>query len=159
MFFKIFLFQIFIGLFLFQMEGTAKNRQPNTQKLVDQYLNLAGSLVKSDLKKSKTQAAKLAELLAATQSPELKTYSAQVANGTTLSEIRTAFSRLSTSLKTYLSNATDLEDAIYVAHCPMALNDTGAIWLTDEKKVVNPYFGMEMLHCGKIIGTVKSGKP
>ena len=147
------------GLVLFHTKVEAQNHQPDNQKLVDQYLNLAGSLVKSDFKKSKSQAVKLNELLAATSSADLQTNGAMVALSNSLPEMRSAFSRLSTSLKVYLSTAPTLEEPIYVVHCPMALNDTGAIWLTDEKKVINPYFGMEMLHCGKILGTVNSAKP
>lgn len=159
MFFKIFLFLIAFSLLAQPSHAAVGSGQPNHQKLVDQYLDLAGSLVKSDLKKSKAQAAKLVGLLSATPSKELQTHGTSVALSNSLPEMRTAFARLSTALKDYLSTVTDLEEPIYVAHCPMALNDTGAIWLTDEKKVVNPYFGMEMLHCGKILGTVTTAKP
>lgn len=42
------------------------------------------------------------------------------------------------------------EDTWYVQECPMADNDTGGQWLSLEKKVINPYFGDAMLHCGSV---------
>lgn len=39
---------------------------------------------------------------------------------------------------------------LYKQYCPMAFNDTGAWWISDEEEVVNPYFGEEMLHCGMV---------
>ena len=39
---------------------------------------------------------------------------------------------------------------IYRQHCPMAFNNTGADWLSQEKAVLNPYFGSSMLHCGSV---------
>lgn len=46
---------------------------------------------------------------------------------------------------------------IYLVHCPMAFNNTGANWLSGTKEVVNPYFGDQMLHCGRVMETI-SGK-
>jgi Cu(I)/Ag(I) efflux system membrane fusion protein len=40
--------------------------------------------------------------------------------------------------------------ALYVMHCPMAFDNTGADWLQRDKTLVNPYFGASMLHCGAI---------
>ncbi|MGK0301183.1 MAG: Cu(I)/Ag(I) efflux system membrane fusion protein [Planctomycetota bacterium] len=39
---------------------------------------------------------------------------------------------------------------LYVMHCPMAFDNTGADWLQRDKTLVNPYFGASMLHCGTI---------
>jgi len=39
---------------------------------------------------------------------------------------------------------------IYKASCPMAFDNKGASWLQDTNKVLNPYFGDVMLHCGSI---------
>ena len=37
---------------------------------------------------------------------------------------------------------------LYVQHCPMAFNNTGADWISDEKQIRNPYFGDKMMKCG-----------
>ena len=40
------------------------------------------------------------------------------------------------------------EKQVYYQHCPMALNNEGANWLSDTKEIRNPYFGAKMLTCG-----------
>lgn len=44
---------------------------------------------------------------------------------------------------------------LYIAHCPMAVREKGAYWLTTRKEVVNPYYGNTMLHCGSIEKTIQ----
>ncbi len=44
---------------------------------------------------------------------------------------------------------------IYIAHCPMAMNDKGAYWITQKKEIQNPYFGSAMLNCGSIDKTIE----
>lgn len=41
-------------------------------------------------------------------------------------------------------------EAVYYQHCPMALNNSGASWLSDSKEIKNPYFGDKMLKCGSV---------
>ncbi|MEC5146333.1 DUF3347 domain-containing protein [Chitinophaga sp. 212800010-3] len=40
--------------------------------------------------------------------------------------------------------------ALYHAHCPMYNDNKGALWLSEEKEVKNPYFGSKMLTCGSV---------
>ena len=44
---------------------------------------------------------------------------------------------------------------LYYEHCPMALNDKGANWLSTESEIKNPYFGDEMLSCGSVKEEIK----
>lgn len=39
---------------------------------------------------------------------------------------------------------------LYHDHCPMYNNNKGAMWLSESKEVKNPYYGNEMLTCGKV---------
>jgi len=39
---------------------------------------------------------------------------------------------------------------LYLEYCPMANNNTGAYWLSNEKEIKNPYFGDKMLKCGSV---------
>ncbi len=41
--------------------------------------------------------------------------------------------------------------ALYIQHCPMANNDQGASWISQEKQIRNSYFGMQMLSCGSVV--------
>lgn len=47
---------------------------------------------------------------------------------------------------------------LYIQECPMAFNDRGAQWLSREKKVLNPYFGADMLNCGSVVQSINSEK-
>ncbi|NTS43105.1 MAG: DUF3347 domain-containing protein [Chitinophagaceae bacterium] len=39
---------------------------------------------------------------------------------------------------------------VYHEHCPMALNDKGAMWLSETKEIKNPYYGEKMMTCGTV---------
>lgn len=67
-----------------------------------------------------------------------------------LDEQRQAFSFLSDELIKEIDKTGIKDGVVYKAHCPMAFDDDGAYWLTNEEKVRNPYFGDEMLTCGTV---------
>ena len=41
---------------------------------------------------------------------------------------------------------------LYIQYCPMAFNNEGADWVSDEEQILNPYFGDKMLKCGTVKG-------
>ena len=47
------------------------------------------------------------------------------------------------------------EQPVYYQHCPMANGGKGANWLSKENAVKNPYFGSQMLTCGKTVETIE----
>jgi hypothetical protein len=53
-------------------------------------------------------------------------------------------------IKAFKAKATD----IYLQYCPMAFNDKGAGWISNQKEIRNPYFGDKMLKCGKVKETL-----
>ena len=44
---------------------------------------------------------------------------------------------------------------LYIEYCPMANNNEGAFWLSNEKEIKNPYFGEMMLKCGSVKETLQ----
>ncbi|MGV3460273.1 MAG: DUF3347 domain-containing protein [Flavobacterium sp.] len=59
----------------------------------------------------------------------------------------------------------DLEDMVglfgspqtlYKDHCPMYNDGKGAIWLSENKAIKNPYYGSKMLGCGSVQETINS---
>jgi|688.fasta_scaffold42626_4 hypothetical protein len=46
-------------------------------------------------------------------------------------------------------------DTIYYQHCPMYNDGKGANWLSKESAIKNPYYGSQMLSCGKTVETIK----
>lgn len=50
-----------------------------------------------------------------------------------------------------MAKASGLKNArVYHQYCPMAFNDKGAFWLSDNSEIQNPYFGKKMLECGEV---------
>lgn len=45
------------------------------------------------------------------------------------------------------------KEPLHRAHCPMAFDNRGADWLQRGTEIANPYFGSEMLRCGKVTRT------
>lgn len=46
-------------------------------------------------------------------------------------------------------------ETVYYQFCPMANDGKGANWLSKESAIKNPYYGSQMLTCGKIIEAIK----
>lgn len=52
-------------------------------------------------------------------------------------------------------NVKSPTETLYVQKCPMANSNKGAIWLSMEKEIKNPYYGNDMLTCGSVIEEIK----
>lgn len=69
---------------------------------------------------------------------------------TDIEEQRTSFKNFSEDLyktiKAYGLGGT----TAYYEFCPMAFNNSGAYWLSDNVVIRNPYFGDKMLTCGSV---------
>lgn len=48
------------------------------------------------------------------------------------------------------SFGSSFDSPLYVQFCPMANQDKGALWMSKEEEIINPYFGNVMLNCGNI---------
>jgi hypothetical protein len=44
---------------------------------------------------------------------------------------------------------------VYLQFCPMANDGKGANWLSKENVVKNPYYGSQMMSCGKTVETIQ----
>lgn len=68
-----------------------------------------------------------------------------------LARARAAFVSLSeTVLDAVERLGLEMEYALGIYHCPMALEDRGARWIQRVGAVENPYFGASMLSCGSL---------
>lgn len=54
-----------------------------------------------------------------------------------------------------LMKVSKQDASIYYQHCPMYNSGKGSNWLSKEKEIKNPYYGSQMLNCGKVIETIK----
>ena len=74
---------------------------------------------------------------------------------TDLKKQRASFKLLSSVFIDLVSTSKAIDQSIYVQFCPMADHNKGANWLSFEKEIINPYFGDNMLNCGRIVTEIK----
>ena len=79
----------------------------------------------------------------------------EIQSSTDIEAQRKAFSNLSDNLyKSVKAFGLGGKQAFY-DYCPMAFNNEGAYWLSDQEQIKNPYFGDKMLTCGSVKETLK----
>ena len=54
-----------------------------------------------------------------------------------------------------LMKVSKYEQPVYYQYCPMANSGKGANWLSKDNAVKNPYYGSQMLSCGKTVEIIK----
>ena len=79
----------------------------------------------------------------------------EIQTSTDIEVQRKAFSTLSDNLyKSIKAFGLGGKEAFY-DFCPMAFDNEGGYWLSDQKQIRNPYFGDKMLTCGSIQETLQ----
>jgi len=66
---------------------------------------------------------------------------AAISKNQDLKNQRAHFVILNENLVALASNLESLDGTLYVQQCPMADNNKGAVWLSTEQEIRNPYFG------------------
>ena len=128
------------------------------------YMNLKDAFVKSDSRKVIALAKS-----ASTQLKNAKTFGVSKGVQTQIDQIVDQLDAISASskLETQRDHFVPLNENIvgivlkmplvkniYIQKCPMANNNKGAMWLSNEKLVKNPYYGEQMLTCGSVIDSI-----
>ena len=120
------------------------------------YLQLKDALVASKADAAKEAAGKLKNSLTSVkEGKNAMTEATKISNATSLEEIRKTFASLSMEMKTVVKTGQLSKGELYLEYCPMANNNTGAYWLSNEKEIKNPYFGDKMLKCGSVKETIQ----
>jgi Cu(I)/Ag(I) efflux system membrane fusion protein len=129
------------------------------------YIELKDAFIESDANKVKEEAKGTDEALAKVDMTlitgaahndwmsyltPLQTSLKEIQASTDIEAQRKAFSNLSDNLyKSVKAFGLGGEEAFH-AYCPMAFNNEGAYWLSDQTQIKNPYFGDKMLTCGEV---------
>ena len=139
-----------------------------TEQLTDfvyQYLELNKSLVQSDFKLTQSNTKKLETSLNKIdmklldeeahnawmeQFSNLKKHIGLMHIAKDIEKQRERFSDLSNQMIEIAETFGLKIETVYVAYCPMALEDKGAFWLSEKEEINNPYFGDKMLRCGEV---------
>jgi len=84
----------------------------------------------------------------------LKSNTEKIAATTIIEKQRVVFMDLSANFYALLK-VSKQDYYIYYQNCPMYNDGKGANWLSKENAVKNPYYGSQMLTCGKTVETIK----
>lgn len=152
-------------LLIFPGQQTKAQNNDGFDQVLQNYLSVEKALVNDDSNAANTSATALVKSikqvnLAQSNSAEkavwtkysekLRFNSQHISESKSIAHQREHFAALSTDmynvLKTFKSNTT-----VYRQYCPMKKQ----YWLNASANIQNPYYGKEMLDCGKITETIK----
>jgi hypothetical protein len=146
----------------FQVDASFQNQLAS---VFTSYVELKDAFVASDANKVKDEAKQTDEALAKV---DMKLVSGAAHNDwmNYLSPIQSALKEIqaSTDIEAQRKAFSNLSDNLYKSvkafglggkeafyeFCPMAFNNEGAYWLSDQEQIKNPYFGDKMLTCGSV---------
>jgi len=137
--------------------------------IFDNYFSIKDALVKSDQKSASTTAKNLLSLMNEVKMEKLtteehsvwmkvmsslKSNTDKISTSTNIEKQRNAFMALSANIYDLIKVAQQ-DATIYYQNCPMYNDGKGANWLSKENTIKNPYYGSQMLTCGKTVETIK----
>ncbi len=134
--------------------------------LIPAYLKMKDALVAGDVPVAQAGARELGRLMSAIPTNGLGADEKSVhedsqdqvkaiADSEVLETQRKHFVRLNEVLIPTIETSGSGAQTLYVQTCPMANNNKGAIWLSAQKEIRNPYYGDAMLSCGRVISTIQ----
>lgn len=140
--------------------------KPAIPQLLQLYYNVKDALVNSEAELTASTAAQLAQAVNAINvsslnASEQKSFTivktgilkeaGQIAATRNLKQQRDYFKTLSESFYQLIDKADQAGITAYRQYCPMQK----AYWLSNEQAIKNPYYGKQMLNCGKVTETIK----
>jgi Cu(I)/Ag(I) efflux system membrane fusion protein len=142
------------------------NFQKGFKKVLKPYLQMKDAFIASDVVKvSKYAKVTLTELKSLSSKDLGKMEQSHVSqiermlNAIVENELlenqRAHFVILNENMVAIAMNIEGMDAMLYVQKCPMANNNKGAVWLSAEKDIRNPYYGEAMLTCGSVIEEIK----
>ncbi|MET3977670.1 hypothetical protein ABIB62_000237 [Mucilaginibacter sp. UYP25] len=159
---------IFLALLLSCTILMANAQNAAIDKVTTSYIGVKNALVGSNAALAKTRSAELLEALSApvkglkpaqqkllaTYLDKLKFDSRHISQTTVIDHQREHFESLSKNMYSLLSALKLNGTTLYQQYCPMKR----AAWLSETEGIRNPYYGDDMLDCGKVTATLKVTK-
>ncbi len=139
------------------------------RNVFESYFSLKDALVKTDADLASSQAKELFATINAVKMETLKmdehmawmkvmknlaNQTEQISLTKDIEKQRMTFTLLSNNMYELLK-ASKQPEAIYYQHCTMYNDGKGADWLSKESTIKNPYYGSQMMSCGKTVETIK----
>ncbi|MFV8749274.1 hypothetical protein ACNOYE_01855 [Nannocystaceae bacterium ST9] len=74
---------------------------------------------------------------------------------------RLMYGKMSEGMIAWLAAHPEQREGLLLVHCPMTFANAGAYWVQREGKILNPYEGSMMLHCGAKLSwsNYRAGQP
>jgi len=130
--------------------GVSEVNSEQLKSILSSYFNVKNALVKTDASEAKSALAKLLESVGS-EMEKMKNLAQEMQQKDDVEEIRSNFDDLSQEVYVLVKeNSENKDQKVYKQFCPMAFNNNGAFWLSEQKEIRNPYFGDKMLKCGKV---------
>nr|WP_121273021.1 DUF3347 domain-containing protein [Pedobacter schmidteae] len=134
-------------------------KDTKVQAIYNGYIALKDALVGTKFEDAQKAAAVLKTDLANYKGCENTSLIAdKIANAKDIKTQRHEFTSLSSDVIALFKHADVVKGTIFIQHCPMANNGDGGDWLAAEQKIQNPYYGDEMMECGRVLEEIKSVK-
>lgn len=140
----------------------AEKRELLKKQVIANYLGMKNSLVLSDEKKTAAYAKEFSNSLtlfkfkkltleemniATVARQSIKALADSIIAAPSINEQRKLMEKLSTQFWANIEKYKPANTALYQQRCPMM----GTTWVSDEKKIANPYYPKNMLTCGEVI--------
>ena len=129
-------------------------------EFLSEYIDMKNSLVKDNYDEVNNEAEDFLNSLESNEDlsedrrTNLENTTQQIISAENIKAQRNYFAELSKELYQVVQ-ATELTDeTLYWAHCPMALNNEGANWLSFDQEIQNPFMGQRMPKCGSVKETI-----
>ena len=136
-----------------QPEFTGNIQKEKAASILSTYLSIKDALVSGDSEKAAGEAKSLLPMVSGDTDQTLKIIYSNIkaiSESDDVAQQRVHFYTLSEAVYAVMKVSKTWDIRLYKQYCPMAFNETGAWWLSEQEEVVNPYFGDEMLHCGMV---------
>ena len=152
-----------------QAQETKHQHPEHLSVFINHYLNMKNALTENDFKEAKSYLQKLKK--EGLKSSEMKNHPKHIkmhkkhhtammkainaaSKAENLSEFRLAFADISDHLIKAVKNQSYEQQKLYIQFCFMGRGNEGAYWLSEQKKIDNPYLE-KMSSCGKTVEEIE----
>ena len=153
------IFTFLFSLIVFVSAQAQSKSNPQLVKLYQNYISVKSALASDDAKKTsmaaneflKTASTINSKLINEKNLLSIKADAKSISQAKNIEAQRKSFYKLS-DVMIDLAKENKLSDkTIFVQYCPMAKGS----WMSNEKQIVNPYYGKSMLDCGSVKSEIR----
>lgn len=144
-------------------ESTPEAFKSQLNNIANAYILLKDALVETNPSEASVNASALLQIIDQSDMPiltddaqmywmenlkGLQSHTQQIIDLDQIEKQRDQFEFLSEAMIKTITAFGTTGEALYIQHCPMASDNEGADWISNETQIRNPYFGDKMMKCG-----------